>query len=418
MPRPIKTTSGISFMAEDDWTDDDVRAEIKRLKAQQVQPAAATAPPAVPAPTQNPLMGILQAMGMPTQQQVEGILPAGGATLGALAGAPAGPPGMIAGAALGGTGGEAWRQNLASMRGQGPQTGDEALLRILGAGAEQAAYEGTGLGVAKGAAKLIAKPLMAKALRPAKELVANFRNVVADALKERVPVGGVGGVLGSEKATMLRKTATQTVKGILNVAADRGIMFDRYELAKPAIEAIETKLGRSLTELENAKIVRMVSQRAGSLLTQGTMGIRRAAIQANPVLANEIRRLAREEAKIAMKGRAMGLPPSAIPDLDAHIEQGAREALNRYVAGYQPAQAQAAQAIGLERAVKAAELRPTPSNVALGAGGFHVGLGVPPELASRIALLASDPAIAPLLTNLLRTAGLGARQAFEPGVQP
>lgn len=328
-----------------------------------------------------------------------------------------GPLGAVAGAGLGSAGGEAWRQNInRATGGPAPATGDEAGLRMAGAAAEGAATEGVGRLAMAGAAR-VARPIMAKALRPAKGLVANFRNVVQDAIAQGARVGSIGGAPGSVGTAAVRRQASQNVAQILDGAARRGVMLDRRELAQPLIDATEARLRRPVTQAEELMLVRRVSQRAGQLLTSASSGIRRTAIQGDPVTYNELRRLARDEARSAVNNAALRLPPSAIPDLDHMIEQGARRALNNNVAGYQPAQEITARAMGVDQAVQAAELNQAPSNVALGAGGFHVGIGVPPEIASRISLMLSDPRIAPLLSNLLKTGAFGVHEAVDPGYQ-
>jgi hypothetical protein len=91
-------------------------------------------------------------------------LPTLGMIAGGLLGAPAaGPPGAIGGAALGGAGGEAWRQNLNRALGyEAPQAPAEAGKQIGKAGLIGAATEIGGRGVAKLAGKAVG-PMSRKA---------------------------------------------------------------------------------------------------------------------------------------------------------------------------------------------------------------------------------------------------------------
>jgi len=348
---------------------------------------------------------------------------AAGGMIGGLAGKVGGYPGAVAGAGIGGAAGEALQQGLESgppmlnpvgtalaglaMGGANPQG-------IAQQGAIQAGLEATGGLAMKGlekAGSLVAKPLMSKALGVAKPLVRNFPTVVEDALRQGASVNRWFGKGGAQAAEQVRKDATGKVVGLLRAATRRGAAIDIEQVAAPAIQAIEKKSG-PMTAVERSDFIQKVQDRADELLLKSVMGAtQRSAKLMSPMMADELRQAAARQATAAFRAEGMGIPQTAIPDLDRLIAKGAAGAV-RSLKGVAAARNAEQAAIGVSRAVREAELKPAGSMVGLGVGPIKAGLGLPPGAASRLALIANslgNPLVGPIVANLLRSGTLVAQ---------
>lgn len=341
---------------------------------------------------------------LPREQTAEALPVAAGTIAGSLS-----KPfvGGVPAAALAGSAGEALGQALMLER---PDLG-----RISRAGAEQAAYEASGRGIAKGVGKLggaLAKSQMAKALSPAKQIVRNFPDVVADAIRQGASVNRWFGKGGARRAEQVRRQATGEVVGLLRKATAKGDLFDIEAIAQPAIEAVEKKAGPLLPEAR-AQLITTIQDRADELLLQSVMGAaRRPSAQVTPMVADELRKAAARAARTTLNAESMGLPMTAIPDLDRMIAQGAAQAVRR-IPGVAAAREAERTAIGVSRAVREAELRPAPPTVAVGVGPMHLGFGLPPGLASRIA-----PILAQLQNPMIQAALAQSGRATYPITAP
>lgn len=367
--------------------------------------AATEDPGAIPEPSLTPLQQSVESYGK--------FLPAVGGAVGGLAlGLPGtvfgmgvgGVPSAVAGAGLGGAGGAAAEDLIRRAVGlPASESSAEAALGVGRGAAEQVASELTGRGVGK-AVGALAKPLMAKALRPAVGVVRNFPEVVALALKRKATINAWRGRGGIEAADKVRREATGHVVGLLRKATRRGAAIDIESVAEPVVKAVEKKAG-SLAPIERQQLLDMVQQRADQILLQSVMGAtQRSSKLMSPFMADELRFAANRLAKSTLAQEAAGLPTTAIPDMDRLIAKGAADAIKK-LPGLKAARAAQREAIGVSRAVRAAQERPAPADVAVGLGPIHAGFGLPPGAASRLALAAdafNNPAVGAILANMLR----------------
>lgn len=151
------------------------------------------------------------------------MLPAAGSLVGGIAGAPAGPVGMVGGAALGAAGGEAFRQHIGRAMGYEnvPDTPQEAIASMGGEAAWGAGSQVAGMGLAKGASA-VARPLMQAAMRSTPE-------VAQTALRQGVIAtrGGLKRVeqnladLGARAASMVRQNRTRFEPDVFLAGAER-----------------------------------------------------------------------------------------------------------------------------------------------------------------------------------------------------
>ena len=344
-------------------------------------------------------------------------LPAYGAALGAALGSPALAAGQleipVGGAMLGAAGGKALEQALAGPLGlEGPKSLPEAYIQQANAAAIQGAFEGLPGPILKGAgavAKAFGKSQMSKALSPAKSIVENFPEVVADAIKQKATVGQLGGKGGMAAANAVRRDATGKVVGLLRAATQRGESIDIEQVAQPAIDMVEKKVGH-MDPTTRGRIIQTVQDRANELLLDSVIGsTARSPKLMSPMMADELRKAAQEAGKATLRRESgTGVPQNAIPDLDRLIVKGASSAVNR-LSGVGAARAAEQRAMGVSRAVRSAELRPNPAAVGVGLGPVKVGIGIPPSAASRLALGSTDvasalqnPLTSTIITNLLR----------------
>src|SRR6185369_1938435 len=324
-------------------------------------------------------------------------LPAYGATIGAALGAPALAAGQLevpVGLAMaGGAAGKAVEQALSGPLGvEGPSGPMEAYKQQANAAALQGAFEGIPTQWVQPGVKAVtgafAKSQMAKALAPAKALVRNFPTVVEDALRQGASVNRWFGKGGVRAADQVRNAATANVVRLLRTATRRGASVDIAEVAQPIVQAVERKAGK-LNPVDHAALLQSVQDRADELLLKSVLGAKpRSSAAMTPLMADELRKAAARASRATLGAEAAGLPTTAIPDMDRLIAKGASSAVKRipFVAS---ARAAEQTAIGVSRAVRESEIRPTPAAVGVGLGPIKAGIGVPPGLASRMALLSA-----------------------------
>ena len=278
-----------------------------------------------------------------TGEGVLNSLPAAGGAIGATGGP--------LGAALLGGAGYALKEAVAPALGlPGSKTLPELGGRIALAGGVEGAVSGAGSLMAKGAGRA-GRYLMDRAIRPTPQLRQQFGDVTATALKERVGpgVGGGSGRIANKrvKSSIAEEVLADAVSKKANVA----------QLARRQIWQAEKKLKRPLTDKEKRGIMSAVRTRAQELLSQRTGGQVAERLRTR-FTASEMRQLrqhARESAKTLKAARARG-EASVSPDMDDAIERRARSLLNRNVPGMGDQTARTKELIGLERALKRAEL--------------------------------------------------------------
>lgn len=396
MPRVIDVPGVGVLEFPDGMSDDAVRSAIHQRMGQQPQtervPFDSRRRAQIEAGRAAAEQEALQA-GADQSRAMLNMLPEVAGTIGSLLGP--------LGAGLAGAGEAAKQVGLAAV-GEGFDRRAVENATLLGlAGGRLGEYGGQAL--AKGAG-MLAKSQMAKALRPAAGLVRDFPTVVGDALKQGAKVGSILGERGSVAADRIRQEATGHTMRLLRAATNRGQTIQMEEIARPVMETVERKLGRALTQSEGADIVSMVRQRSDELLNASIMGMakRRAGSAIKPLLADELRQAAARHAQATLRQEASGLPTTAIPDLDRLISKGTSRAV-KMLPGVAKARAAEQTAIGVSRAVRAAENRPIPAEVGLALGPLKAGIGLPPEIASRLALLANGlntPGLAQILAQL------------------
>ena len=340
-------------------------------------------------------------------------LPVYGGTIGAALGAPALAAGQVevpVGMAMGGAAlGKALEQALAGPLGAEPPAN---LLDAYGQQAQSAALQGAFEGVPaqiiqpglKSLGGAISGSQMARALAPAKSLVRNFPTVVQDALRQGASVNKWFGRGGAEAAEKVRRDATGRVVGLLRAATARGEAVSIETVAAPVIAAVEKKAGK-LIGIERDQLLDAVQKRADDLLLRSVMGAtQRSSKVMSPMMADELRKAAARQARATLTQESMGLPTGAIPDMDRLIAKGAAEAV-KDLRGVRAAREAEKTAIGVSRAVRESELRPSPASIGVGLGPVKAGFSVPPGAASRIALASvqlQNPMIASILSTLLR----------------
>lgn len=337
-------------------------------------------------------------------------LPVYGGTAGAIlgAGTPATP---VGGAMLGAAAGKAIEQALAPALGEASPTNPlDAYAQQANAAALQGAFEGVPSQVLAPAAKVaggaFARSQMARALKPSVGIVRNFPEVVQDAIRQGATVNRWFGKGGARASEQVRRDATGKVVGLLRAAGRRGESIDIEAVARPAIEAVEKKAGPLLPEARQ-QLIGTIQDRADELLLKSVLGTtRRSTQEMTPMMADELRKAAARSSRATLTAESMGLPSTAIPDLDRLIAKGAGNAVKE-LHGVRAARKAEQAAIGVYRAVKGAEDRPVPADVGVGVGPIKAGIGVPPGLASRLALASQglgSPMLGPIISNLVRAA--------------
>jgi hypothetical protein len=316
----------------------------------------------------------------PTEQELEGIfakmapaeperswtdaavdaLPAVGGTLGGIVGGIGGTvagfgvggvPGAVGGAAIGGAGGEALRQLAERARGNAaPATAMDAATGIAKEGAIQGGLELAGAGIARGASA-VGRGLVENAVRPTMSLVREFPDVINTIVKERLPVGGFlpGVAKGSERAIAKLGVASQSVKALLEKAAQEGTEFSSGRIAQPVIGLIDDIAKQPLGEAQQKQL--------GDMITEF---LNRHPGPLTPPAVKELKSRAQAIAKPVYRAVEKGFPVTAEQSLNARfnaaIASGAKETLET-IPGVAAGEAHKKGLIGATRALKQAENR-------------------------------------------------------------
>lgn len=372
------------------------------MKAALTQYAASTAPNLAMTATNNPLTSFLSAM----KGRALDALPTVGGIAGGLAFPEAGIPLMVAGAAGGGAAGETAKE-LANGQGLSPGA-------IAGQGALQGAYELTGQGLMRGAAKL-AKPLMKGALRPTAAFLERFPTAVETALANKLPVTA-GGVA---KAQALRRASSQALLDLLEGARAGGTTFGAADVTRqarqlasnPALsDADQAAIRGQLAGFERRYIppqpppqVSTVLDQYGKPVVLPQPPVEETRI--DPVLLKQIKQRYQGIAKPIYKGAARdeSMAASNRRDFAAALAAGAKQQLER-IPGVAEQEAKTQALMGARSAVKRAFLSP-PLRFELTRPGTYPGIGsLQPALESRLAIALADPGVQAALRQSPRAA--------------
>ena len=380
-------------------------------------------------------------------------LPLAGATVGGMLGTPAGPIGQRLGAALGGGGGEAYRQvagGIAELLGhptgtQLPETSAQAIKQILQQGAIGAGTQfggqllggGTGIQLAKtvggqkvlrdlpGVLPAVGQKLLGTAVgqRALTAVAKHFPgvDVLETMAKEGIPAGRILGLgrKGTEIAAQRVATRAATVNGLLQQADEAGHLVPVDHLLQP-VEQYARRVARQPAGQGLAKqIMEFVAEdraKYGSMLT--------------PSQANELIQGAQ---KVGFKGIAADITSPGRKQYTATLQRAGNAAL-RKIPDYGRDIAAAKRALqgsmAAEMTVKLGRqtsvlphILGVTSPVAAGGAAATLGGGGPTERAERgigtamalhaltgpsalssLGLLLGNPALAPLLTFGARAA--------------
>lgn len=378
---------------------------------------------------ENEQGSVLAALGQAAPRGPSGLLgravealPDIGGAVGGLLTSPlklAGPPGLIANTAaagLGGALGETGRQLL---------TGEPGLDNpgaIAGQAGIQAGSELAGGLLFRGAG-MLARPLMRRALRPAKTLMAEYRvaakRITAAGLEAKPDLiqavieqrGKVGKVVhsGTEQATKLRQEAARETHTAIRRATVSGVRF-RTAGVLANLQSLEDE-ARAIGDVGTLREINRVKNQI-SRSNPGSI---------SPSRLDKIRRIAMNRARPVIAAINQGSPPDVVQTARARayhaIGSAAREQLAT-LPDVAKGRAVTQQRILAERAITRAEdaapvtVRPGVFNSVAYNVGTAGGLADNPALASRLALMFADP----VLQSFLRQTPRAVHAAYRQGV--
>lgn len=339
-------------------------------------------------------------------------LPNIGGMAGSLAGGSRSNPVGMALAAIGGAGGESWRQALEAVQGNWdkvPPDLQSQFTQIVEEGAKQGGMEGAGRYILGPLSKWIGAAVYRGALKPSQAVRSEFggNQVTGTLIDAGIPITRSGS--GTEKVGQLLKASGADTTQTLADAQASG--------AKPVtMRPVVQSLDRTRGTVGNRVV------RSGPL--QDVQQARDAALRENPgriplTRAQQMKQAEQDLAIQAYRAEAKGAPVNSI-DTSIHedLARGLREAIERRVPGIRNKNMRTQQLIGAMKAIANAEGRIANRDpvgmgdaLALGTaiGGYHMGgyegaaAGVlqevltRPEIASRLGI-ALDRLGKPLVT--------------------
>ena len=345
----------------------------------------------------------------------------GGMAGGLLGGSKLNPMGMLL-AATGGAGGEAVRQTLASIAGRWDEVPPDVqaqMQAIISEGVKQGGMEGIGRYVLGPITKLFGRALYRSALKPPKDVRADFgaKEVTNTLVDAGVPI--TRNEAGTAKVEALLKAAGQDTAHTIKAAEVAG--------AKPVnMRPVVGELQRTRDEVSK-RVVRGPGR-------QEVDTFRDAALKENPnpVALTQAQGMKQAEQDLALKAyraEARGAPVNSIETaIHEDLARGLREAIERRVPGVRGKNKRTQDLIGALKAITAAEGRIANNNLvgigdalALGAAGVGYAAGGPqlaalgivqevltrPEIASRLGIAldrAGKPQITPQALRALSEA--------------
>lgn len=346
-------------------------------------------------------------------------LPTVGATAASLiAGGKSNPLGMLL-AAVGGAGGEGYRQALAAMAGRWdeiPPDVQSQMTAILNEGIKQGGMEGVGRYVLGPITKLFGRAVYRSSLKPPKDVRAEFgAKEVTDTLVDAgVPITRT-------------EAGTAKVEGLLNAAGQDTAQTIAAAQAAGAAPVNMRPVVQAMDRTRDAVSKRVVRGPA----VQQVQSTRNAALKQNPkpVPVSEAQKMKQAEQGLAIdayKKEARGIPVNNIDTmLHEDLARGLRESIERRVPGIRAKNKRTQDLIGALKAITAAEGRIANNNLvgmgdalALGTAGVGAAMGGPelaalgivqevltrPEIASRLGIVmdrAGKPQITPQVMRLL-----------------
>jgi hypothetical protein len=344
---------------------------------------------------------------------VRDALPTIGATgASLLAGGKSNPFGMLL-AAVGGAGGEGYRQALAAMEGKWdevPPDVQSQMKAILTEGIKQGGMEGVGRYVLGPITKLFGRALYRSALKPPKEVRAEFgaKGVTDTLVDAGVPI--TRSEAGTAKVEGLLREAGQDTSQTIAAAEAAGAKAVNM---RPVVQSMD----RTRDEV-SSRVVRGPA-------VQQVQSTRNAALKQNPkpIPVTDAQKMKQAEQGLAIdayKKEARGIPVNNIDTmLHEDLARGLRESIERRVPGVRGKNKRTQDLIGALRAITAAEGRIANNNLvgmgdalALGTAGVGAAMGGPelaalgivqevltrPEIASRLGIVldrAGKPKITP-----------------------
>ena len=365
-----------------------------------------------------------EAPAAPTRERSMALdsLPAAGAmTASLLAGGKTNPFGMLL-AAVGGAGGEGYRQALASMAGRWdeiPPDMQSQMVGILREGIKQGGLEGVGRYVLGPVTKLFGRALYRSALKPPVAVRQEHgAKTVADTLVDAgVPI--TRNEAGTAKVEGLLKAAGQDTAQTIAAAEAAGAA---PVTMRPVVKSLERTRGKV-----GERVVREGPQNE-------VRAMRDAALRENPkpipvTQAQKMKQAEQDLALQAYKNEARGAPVNSVEtSMHEDLARGLREAIERRVPGIRAKNKRTQDLIGALKAITAAEGRIANNNLvgmgdalAMGTTGLGYAAGGPggaalgiiqevltrPEIASRLGIAldrAGKPQVTPQVLRALSEA--------------
>ena len=347
-----------------------------------------------------------------TDTAVEALPMAGGA-LGGVLGAAGGPLGAMGGAAMGGGGGEAFKQLINRARGaDAPGSPMEAAKNIGISGAVQGAIEGvTGLGgrlLTRGASRLYRS-----ALKPSVAIRQEFPNIVQTGLREGVPVSAKG----TAKAGRLLTTSAKQADDVIRQAAGGPPVSTRtvVKALRPARDVAQQRAALGL-----ADDTPEIASRARALARQHPGGI--------PVeRAQTLKKTAQDLADTAFRTQERGGTVRTVePQLNQAVARGLKTGIEERVPAVGAINKRTQDLMGLTKALEAAEGRvgnTLPQAVgargalsALAGGGTYAATG-DPKLGAAVgigSMLLQNPGSASNIARLMNRTGQATQSQWTP----
>lgn len=273
-------------------------------------------------------------------------LPSIGGALGGLVGAAAGPVGAIGGAALGGAGGEGFRQSIQTLRGkEAPRTTGGALRTMTQEGAMQGGAEGLGLGAGRLLSK-VAEPIYNFGLGAAKRLRLEHPNLARTGLDELIAVSS----RGTDKAVKLRGASASQADALISQAEQAGAGPVSTNQVVSGFKDVASDAGKR-AQLGMADETADVAARARSIHTNNPGGIPLTQAQA-------LKRTAQQSADTAFRTQERG---GVIRGIDAQLDKstahGLRKGIEQAVPEVGPINQRTQALGGLSKALTDAETR-------------------------------------------------------------
>ena len=436
MPSTSSQTFDYSAARKAGFTDEQIAAHLAskraagvdvRVDRSEVQAVRAGSDPTTMTAEVNPFTMFT----LGARNRALSLLPAAGGVAGGIGGAAvtAGNPwGAMAGAGAGGAAGEGLREALMG------ENVDPTKIGLEGAG--QAAWQGIGGVIAKGAAKL-APGFMQKALGGVVPLARKFtttsKGVTSSVLGGKYPVSEAG-----EGAAKTVGRGLRSAKRAAISAAPGTVGAER--LASAAIRQAEENAGRPLTAAERKFVVAMVRDEANSILTKSTFGAvpkagrgspatpassivdqwGRPAIEAQvaqpppPVRytlreVEQIKQVAAKQARPSYKADQAATSVAADPALSKQIASSARGRLKK-VPGVDALNQKIRDNMISRQAIHGALEKGTGEFMPLRVGPLSAGIQLPREKLGDIALMFSDPAFQQYMRQSPRAAAEAIQQ--------